>query len=585
MLRLERCPRKIFRREITILRELSTHCCQSLNRLSLRSVWCMRNDEVAPVARVLDGQDLRLLSAPDSAGVTGRIYDRLRAHFGDGAVFMDIDSIPFGEDFRERIDLAVSQADLVLAVIGPRWSGKTETSRRIDDSRDFVRIEIESALKRGIPVIPVLLDRTRMPTEAEVPPSLATMTYRNAIEVDQGRDFHPHVDRLVKGIEIHLEKAKAAGALFSSQNREKGPRAPIAKAPEQPQNVSPLKIDQRSKPAPRVERPSRRTIPWLWLCVATIPLLALLGVIIYIVTDKGTVKIMGTDAGMVAGDSKAASATTKVRYPDPSPPQTAREWTNTIGMKFVRIEAGEFLMGTTKDHAEQLMRLFPDSKRADFDDEQPQHSVKISQAFFLGIHEVTQGQYQAVMGENPSIFKGSDDLPVEKVPWLDAVGFCNKLSERENRKPFYRMNGREVTVVGGNGYRLPTEAEWEYACRANSATLYPFGDDAGKLGEHAWHDGNADSTTHPVGQKPPNAWGLYDMLGNVWEWCADGYDEKYYVSSLPVDPPGASGAPRRVVRGGSWFRSPWGCRPACRSSHMPAFRNDRTGLRVAAAQE
>jgi formylglycine-generating enzyme required for sulfatase activity len=521
----------------------------------------------------------------DSAGVAGRIYDRLRAHFGDDAVFMDIDSIPFGEDFRTRIDLAVSQADLVLAVIGPRWSGKSETSRRIDDSRDFVRIEIESALKRGIPVIPVLLDRTRMPTEAEVPPSLATMTYRNAIEVDQGRDFHPHVDRLVKGIEIHLEKAKAAGAHLSSQNREIGPRAPIAKAPEQPQNVSPLKIDQRSKPAPRVERRTRRNIPWLWLYVAAIPLLALLGVIIYIVTDKGTVKIMGTDAGMVAGASTAASPTTRVPFPDPSAPQTAREWTNTIGMKFVRIEAGEFLMGTTKDQVEQLMRLFPDSKRADFDDEQPQHSVKISQAFFLGIHEVTQVQYQAVMGENPSFFKGSDDLPVEKVPWLDAVGFCNKLSERENRKPFYRMNGRDVSVVGGNGYRLPTEAEWEYACRAKSATLYPFGDDAGKLGEHAWHDGNAGGKTHPVGQKPPNAWGLYDMLGNVWEWCADGYDEKCYASSLPFDPPGASVASRRVVRGGSWFRSPWGCRPARRSSHMPAFRNDRTGLRVAAVQE
>ena len=196
-------------------------------------------------------------------------------------------------------------------------------------------------------------------------------------------------------------------------------------------------------------------------------------------------------------------------------------------------------MGTTKDQVDQLMRLFPDAKREYFDDEQPQHPVKISRPFFLGIHEVTQGQYQAVMGNNPSLFKGSDDLPVENVSWLDAVGFCNKLSEREKRTPFYRIDGTEVTIVGGNGYRLPTEAEWEYACRAKSTTLYPFGDDAGKLGEHAWYDGNSEGKTHPVGQKLPNAWGLYDMLGNVWEWCADWYRREILCLVAACRPAGA----------------------------------------------
>ena len=158
----------------------------------------------------------------------------------------------------------------------------------------------------------------------------------------------------------------------------------------------------------------------------------------------------------------------------------------------VRIEAGSFLMGSTKDQIDQLMRLFPDSKREWFDDEQPQHPVEITRPFFLGIHEVTQGQYQAVMGENPSHFKGSDDLPVEQVSWLDAVLFCNKLSEQEKRTPFYRINGTEVTIAGGNGYRLPTEAEWEYACRAGSTTLYPFGDDGeASCGDHAWYSSRA----------------------------------------------------------------------------------------------
>ncbi len=232
------------------------------------------------------------------------------------------------------------------------------------------------------------------------------------------------------------------------------------------------------------------------------------------------------------------------------------------------------------------MRLFSNSKREWFDKEQPQHTVKISRPFYLGTHQVTQGQYQAVMGNNPSHFKGSDDLPVENVSWLDAVEFCNKLSERGKRTGFYRVDGSEVTVVGGDGYRLPSEAEWEYACRAKSTTLYPFGDDAGKLGEYAWSAGNSESKTHPIGQKLPNAWGLCDMLGNVWEWCADWYDEKYYASSPPADPPGAPKAGYRVVRGGSWYdHGAWRCRLASRFMNRPGDRPFYQGFRVAAVQE
>ena len=127
----------------------------------------------------------------DSAGVAGRIYDRLRAHFGNDAIFMDIDSIPFGVDFREHITAAVDQCGILLAVIGRNWAGEAGTPRRIDDPRDFVRIEIESALERNIPVVPILVDHARMPDEADLPPSLARLAYRNALDLDQGRDFHP----------------------------------------------------------------------------------------------------------------------------------------------------------------------------------------------------------------------------------------------------------------------------------------------------------------------------------------------------------------------------------------------------------
>ena len=246
---------------------------------------------------------------------------------------------------------------------------------------------------------------------------------------------------------------------------------------------------------------------------------------------------------------------------------------NSIGMTLKLIPPGEFYMGS------------PDGAREAEKDEKPSHRVRLSKAFYLGIHEVTQGQYQALMGNNPSHFKGSDDLPVERVSWLDAVEFCNKLSEREKRTPFYRINGTDVTIGGNNGYRLPTEAEWENACRAKSTTLYPFGDDAGKLGEHAWSAGMSEDKTHPVGQKLPNAWGLYDMLGNVWEWCADGYDEKYYASSPPADPPGAPRASRRVFRGGSWGKNATICRPAYRRRRTPVYRDNELGFRVAAVQE
>ena len=195
-------------------------------------------------------------------------------------------------------------------------------------------------------------------------------------------------------------------------------------------------------------------------------------------------------------------------------------------------------------------------------DEQPQHQVSIK-SFSMGKYEVTQEQWYAVMGNLPSNFKGRT-LPVEQVSWDDAQAFVRKLSEKT-----------------GKNYRLPSEAEWEYAARAGSQTNFYFGDSENELGRYAWFGSNSGNTTHPVGEKLPNAFGLYDMLGNVWEWTADCWNRNY--NGAPNDGGAwASGdCGRRVLRGGAWGSDPQSLRSAYRNNNYPTFRNSNSGFRLA----
>jgi formylglycine-generating enzyme required for sulfatase activity len=202
-------------------------------------------------------------------------------------------------------------------------------------------------------------------------------------------------------------------------------------------------------------------------------------------------------------------------------------------------------------------------------DEMPAHRVRLSKAFFLGQTVVTQGQWKAVMGTEPwsgkDAVREGDDYPAVYVTWDDAQAFCRKLSEQE-----------------GKTYRLPTEAEWEYACRAGTSTLYSFGDDASRLGEYAWFTKNAadagESYAHKVGTKRPNPWGLYDMHGNVCEWCQDWYGP--YGTAAQVDPAGPSSGSDRVLRGGRWVYLAAYCRSAFRDGYLPDYGLDSFGFRV-----
>jgi formylglycine-generating enzyme required for sulfatase activity len=271
--------------------------------------------------------------------------------------------------------------------------------------------------------------------------------------------------------------------------------------------------------------------------------------------------------------------------------QSDKEITNSIGMKLVLIPKGTFMMGS------------PESEEGRSDDES-QHEVTLSKDFYLGVTEVTQGQYEMVMGNknNPSYFQkrvilqGDSSMhPVEQVTWEETVAFCERLSQLPEEKE------------AGRVYRLPTEAEWEYGCRAGSKTAFGFEGIGRDLVNHAWFGDNsgtkemdviafskslnddprqflkamlsAGCTTHPVGEKKPNAWGLYDMHGNVWERCSDWYTD--YPKGAVTDPVGPSDGARHLIRGGCWVNAALNCRSAFREACIPSGRSMIIGFRVA----
>ena len=418
------------------------------------------------------------------------------------------------------------------------------------NASEQVRREVERAISRGMAVLPVRIEDVR--PEGAMEFALGNRHWLDAFTPPMERQL----ELLARSVKTILGDGVKAGAASA-------PAEPAAVAPGESPDVAPTR------------RP-----PWVWPSVVVAVL-----VLGFLASWLGGVFTRGLSSSAVGSsarpqvDKPAVSPATSREMPSEAAPKPGtgadstvplRLTVNSIGLKLVLIPTGEFLMGS------------PDSDRDATEDEKPQHRVRITRPFYLGVTEVTQGQYRSVTGKNPSFFKGPDDRPVERVSWYDAIAFCNKLSEREGLKPYYQ-SGAGVPS-GSVGYRLPTEAEWEYACRAGTSTRYSFGDAEANLGEYAWFGRASSVETHPVGQKCPNKFGLYDMHGNVWEWCWDGYDKDYYRQSPVVDATSPLQTSDRVSRGGSWAREPGRARSAARRARAPTLKSNGLGFRLVRGQ-
>jgi formylglycine-generating enzyme required for sulfatase activity len=442
----------------------------------------------------------------DSEDVTGRIYDRLVAHFGDDAIFKDVDDIPFGADFRDYLNESLDQCQVVLAVIGNTLltAGDGQGKRRLDNPADWVRLELEEALgRKTMLVVPLLVSRASLPRADDLPQSIANLAYRNSAQARPDPDFHKDMSRLIGQLEQYF-------------GRLSQPAAPPTTTPP-------------------VVKPANPTFSF------------------EIVTITGVEKgLLGLGAAKVITSRRQAQA----EY-------LKENLGNGTTLDLVTISGGTFTMGSPA--GEEGRDWY-----GDFDDalkgvnvEGPQHQVKIP-PFLMGKYPVTQAQWKAVaampksecdLESDPANFKG-DNRPVEQVSWDDAVEFCQRLSKH---------TGRE--------YRLPSEAEWEYACRAGTTTPFHFGstitpDLANYEGNYTYGAGpkgkDREQTTD-VGSLPPNALGLYDMHGNVLEWCLDHWHDTY--EGAPTDGSAwlSSGESKlRLLRGGSWYVDPWRCRSAFR---------------------
>jgi formylglycine-generating enzyme required for sulfatase activity len=523
----------------------------------------------------------------NTAGEARALFNDLAARLGENSVFMDVDSIALGRDFRSVLLETTASCDLMLVLIGRNWAAaKDEEGRvRLANPGDYVRLEIEEALKRDIAVTPVLVQGAHMPTPEDLPAEIRDLAYRNGFELSHSR-WESDVGEMVRRLDLH---APAGGHRVTPILFEQSPPASPGSRYLSDSPATPRAKPQRQLFGRRVRLTRRQTIGIAALGVA--------GAGAAIAAPSIRRLLLRPALRSISFDSTTVDAT---GMPNPPEKYSTTMFTEALGLgaglDMVAIPAGSFTMGSPPGEPERQP------------DEGPQHDVALA-TFFIGASPVIQAQWAAVVSAHPdrihadldpspSVFKGID-LPVESISWNQADEFCRRLA-----------------AITGRSYRLPSEAEWEYACRAGTLTPFSFGptitpelanycgtggavcgDSDGKsvasdvynavrYGSGAYGQGPVGifrgKTTRP-GTFPPNRFGLYDMHGNVWEYCLDKWTESY--ADAPVDGTaylsGPSDSPR-TLRGGSWSHNPAICRSAYRDSLDPNLSGwqGRIGLRI-----
>ncbi|PZV05281.1 MAG: hypothetical protein DCF32_11300 [Leptolyngbya sp.] len=551
-----------------------------------------------------------------SKDITGRIYDRLVAHFGENSVFKDVDSIPFGVNFCHHLEQEVSHCPVLLAIIDPQWLRVTDAhgNPKLANPSDWVRVEIEAALRRDRLVIPVLVNGATLPDDTALPEGLRGLVHRQSAVVRCDPDFHRDLDRLIhriEGVFGSLTVASSPPPLVANPVNGQAAVAVLAPVtaskPAQPSAVRPMgrrrwlrltglgllgggtamavrqqvpalqtltpgdvsqavpslatlpdrlqkALEQGEGPAPEPEfsglEPLEPALPEPVTPEPEVPTLE--------VSDSGELysyeSVSVDEYGMGRSQVKFSTPSHKaLRLETPIGPVTLR---------LVSIIGGQFVLGAP-------------ATELGHDPSQPPQTIAAVDSFWMSVHPITQGQWRAVallpavnreLDPNPAYFTGND-RPVEQVSWQEAVEFCDRLNE---------LIKTHSDQPGLRRYRLPTEAEWEYACRAKTTT--PFHTGQTLTTELANYNGTKPYRQEPVGQfrgtttavgafGKANDFGLYDMHGNVLEWCSPNRD----VSSKDT---------WRVVRGGSWQSPPQQCRSAYRAGLKADTRSNEVGFRI-----
>jgi formylglycine-generating enzyme required for sulfatase activity len=537
----------------------------------------------------------------DSISTAGRLHDRLAQTFGRKNLFMDVDHIPAGVDFVDYLASQVAACDVFLSVIGPNWLDAKDDDgrRRFDNPDDFVTIEIAAALARNIRVIPVLVDGARAPKADKLPDSVKPIARRNAVEVRNtnfGRDADALVDKVREALEssrpgttriaaarlIALVAGGATALLLVGwiglyhmgvpvwvpwEERVRAEAAAKAQAEaDAKRKAEEERIRAEAAAKAQAEADAKRK------------------------AEEERIRAEAAAKAQAEADAKrraeeraeAAARTDPALAVQPGSGQSFRDrlvdgQPCPTCPEMVVVPAGDVLLGS------------PENERGRSDAEGPQHWVTIASPLAIGKFSITRGEFAAFVKETDyrtdggcDVWTGSewrtqpdrswrfpsfgqdDRHPVVCVNWYDAKAFVAWLSKKV-----------------GKAYRLLTEAEREYAARAKTTTRYSFGDNEVALSGYAWYQANAGGTTHPVGEKKPNAFGLFDMHGNAWAWCEDIWHSSYYGAPNDGSAWLTGGPPYRVLRGGSWYRNANGLRSAFRVNFPPDGRYNDTGFRVA----